>query len=76
MQIPTTRYVGSTHPYVNILSFILMRVKVYPKFFELIKKENHEPFPGLMEIYHFSSDVKQTELVNPLENCDQFHLYE
>jgi len=36
-KIGSIKYLGYTHPYVNMLTFFLMSLKVIPRFKELVK---------------------------------------
>jgi len=66
-RIGSTKYLGLTFPYINFLSFILMKIKVIPQFKKLITEKEQKPFDGIIELYHFASESnKRIELVHPL----------
>lgn len=70
----STRYVGCSLTYLNFLSFFLNRGKI-SEFMGILRKENIELFPGLIEFYHFLPLFGKTvELVNPVENVDEWVL--
>jgi hypothetical protein len=66
--------VGCSLTYLNSLSFLLNRKKI-SEFMEILRKEDIELFPGLIELYHFLPLFGKTvELINPLENIDDWIL--
>jgi hypothetical protein len=66
--------VGCSLTYLNFLSFLLNRRKI-SEFMEILRKEDIELFPGLIELYHFLPLFGKTvELINPLENIDDWIL--
>lgn len=63
---------GCTLTYLNFISFFVNRSKIND-FMELLRKDNVELFPGLIELYHFLPFFGKTvELVNPLENVEEW----
>lgn len=74
VHLSSTRYVGCSLTYLNSLSFLLNRRKI-SEFMEILRKEDIELFPGLIELYHFLPLFGKTvELINPLENIDDWIL--
>lgn len=60
--------------YLNFISFFVNRSKIN-EFMGILRKDNVELFPGLIEFYHFLPLFGKTvELVNPLENVDEWTL--
>lgn len=63
---------GCTLTYLNFISFFVNRSKIND-FMGLLRKDNVELFPGLIELYHFLPFFGKTvELVNPLENVEEW----
>lgn len=64
--------VGTTYPYFNAVSLIMIINRVYPRLGKFLTQKKLQGGPGVIEIYRMNIAKPHVQILVPLENHNDF----